>query len=200
MILDLLSCSSHLHQAHRAKKADHTSLPYLYIIIHLLYSEENIPIMSQLSDLELVAQAMDPSDKPSEPISNPDRTSPKVANNSNEPLRLANLPEGVDASTLAAEDLASLHPLLSSLSLSPEELEGLDESQMGEILAQMEAADGVADDLEAKLDRLLETLGWVEEEMVQEQEQGDMIEGKRNELQDGLVEEGRKDASVGDED
>ena len=151
--------------------------------------------MSQLSDLELVAQAMDPSDKPSEPISNPDRTSPKVANNSNEPLRLANLPEGVDASTLTAEDLASLHPLLSSLSLSPEELEGLDESQMGEILAQMEAADGVADDLEAKLDRLLETLGWVEEEMVQ-----DMIEGKRNELQDGLVEEGRKDASVGDED
>lgn len=101
---------------------------------------------------------------------------------------------------MTADDLASLHPLLSSLSLSPEELEGLDESQMGEILAQMEAADGVADDLEAKLDRLLETLGCVEEEMVQEQEQGDMIEGKRNELQDGLVEEGRKDASVGDED
>ncbi|OWZ59282.1 hypothetical protein LQV05_004260 [Cryptococcus neoformans] len=156
--------------------------------------------MSQLSDLELVAQAMAPSGKASEPTSNPNCTSPKEPNNSNEWRGLANLPEGLDVSTLTAEDLASLHPLLSSLSLTPEELEGLDESQMGEILSQMEAADGVADDLEAKLDRLLETLGWVEEEMVQEQEQGDTIEGERNDLQGGLVEEGEKDASIGDED
>ncbi|XAO24138.1 hypothetical protein I312_102928 [Cryptococcus bacillisporus CA1280] len=160
--------------------------------------------MRQLSDLELVAQAMEPSDKPPESTSKPNCTSPKEPSNSNEPPSLTNLPEGIDASTLTTEDLVSLHPLLSSLSLSPDELEGLDEFQMGEILAQMEAADGVADDLEAKLDRLLETLGGVlggvEEEIVQEQEQEDRVEGEGNELRGGLIEEGEEDASIGDED
>lgn len=75
---------------------------------------------------------------------------------------------------------------------------------MGGILAQMEAANGVADDLEGKLDRLLETLGGVlggvEEEIVQEQEQENRVEGEGNELHGGLIEEGEEDASIGDED
>ncbi|OCF35368.1 hypothetical protein I316_02918 [Kwoniella heveanensis BCC8398] len=68
---------------------------------------------------------------------------------------------GLDSTTLAS--------LTSLLSLSSEDMQGLDEEGIMDLLAQFEAADGVADDLEGKLDRLLETLGGVEEEIVQDQ-------------------------------
>ncbi|ODO03494.1 hypothetical protein L198_02341 [Cryptococcus wingfieldii CBS 7118] len=117
--------------------------------------------MSQLSDLELVAQAMSGSEQP--PASN---GTAQATNGAQAGIELSSLPN-VDPSSLLPADLASLHPLLASLSLSPEDLDNLDEGEIGAILGQLEAADGVADDLEGKLDRLLEMLGGVEEEIVE---------------------------------
>ncbi|WVQ71503.1 hypothetical protein IAR50_001041 [Cryptococcus sp. DSM 104548] len=126
--------------------------------------------MSQLSDLDLVAQAMASSEQP--PAAN--GTTGAQAN-----IDLSSLPN-VDPSTLLPADLASLHPLLASLSLSAEDLDNLDEGEIGAILGQLEAADGVADDLEGKLDRLLEMLGGVEEEIVERQGDGEAKEEALN--------------------
>lgn len=114
----------------------------------------------------------------------------------------------MDLSTLSEKDLDALRPILAALSLDPainggdgtgvgEEEEGggggalddqgimEDEENLLEILRQMDAAEGVADDLEGKLDRLLEELAGVEEGMInakeqeQEQEQGEEEEQER---------------------
>ncbi|TYJ55363.1 hypothetical protein B9479_003978 [Cryptococcus floricola] len=126
--------------------------------------------MSQLSDLELVAQVMSGSEQP--PASN---GTAQATNGAQAGIDLSSL-SNVDPSSLLPADLASLHPLLSSLSLSPEDLDNLDEGEIGAILGQLEAADGVADDLEGKLDKLLEMLGGVEEEIVEGK--GELQEGE----------------------
>ncbi|WVQ78202.1 hypothetical protein IAT38_000285 [Cryptococcus sp. DSM 104549] len=150
--------------------------------------------MNGLSDLELVAQAMStapqttpqpqtttgptPAQPPANGSSNEPASAPTTgqASANGAPIDLSALPAGADPSSLTPADLSALHPLLSSLSLSPEELEALDDSQIADILAQLEAADGVADDLEGKLDRLLATLGGYEEEIVQGREEGAQME------------------------
>ncbi|WVQ98598.1 hypothetical protein IAU59_005728 [Kwoniella sp. CBS 9459] len=83
--------------------------------------------------------------------------------NTNTNTELSSLGLDLDSTTLAS--------LTSLMSLSEEDMDGLDENGIMDLLAQFEAADGVADDLEGKLDKLLEKLGGVEEEIVQDQAQ-----------------------------
>ncbi|WRT66989.1 uncharacterized protein IL334_003955 [Kwoniella shivajii] len=128
--------------------------------------------MNQLSDLELVAQAM--STTPSQSHSPQNQTN----GHSNSVSESTNNPS--ESTSTAAPDLSSLNldpasvaSLSSLLSLSDAELENLDDTQIEEIMKQLEAADGVADDLEGKLDKLLQTLGGVEEEIVHDKGAGE---------------------------
>lgn len=124
--------------------------------------------MADLSDLDLVAQAMAPSNQPDKP--HHDASAPTKASSSDakpDP-EVAGAGAGADAdagdfdlSSLTPEDLALLQPLLAALNVK--DPEDMDESSLLDILAQMDAAGDVADDLEGKLDRLIGELGKVEE-------------------------------------
>ena len=136
--------------------------------------------MNGLSDLELVAQAMAPTQTPqldqstqlNQPDHDPNFPAPppqSIAANPSCPAPsdptsqdpLANL----DLSTLSPSDREMLQPLIDVLSLSElPDGEEYDE-RMAEISAQMDVVALAADDLEGKLDRLLENLGRVEEEI-----------------------------------
>ncbi|WWD15789.1 hypothetical protein CI109_100213 [Kwoniella shandongensis] len=143
--------------------------------------------MNGLSDLELVAQAMSTTTRTTTappPSANADRSTtngtvhPSNTNHDHptQTLDSLSLPDDIDLSKLSAEEISLLQPLIDALSLSAPSGSGsgedgdgegdeMNESQITSILKQLEAADGVADDLESKLDRLLATLGGVEEEI-----------------------------------
>lgn len=149
--------------------------------------------MNGLSDLDLVAQAMAPTNVPSQKITAesidqsplPDSTAQSapaqtISTNQNHPGSTTDsasksqtteeklLSLGIDPSTLSESDLAALQPIINALSLGDGEVEGdgeEDELRIAEILAQMDAAGSVADDLEGKLDELLKNLGETEKQM-----------------------------------
>ncbi|WWC61272.1 uncharacterized protein I303_103853 [Kwoniella dejecticola CBS 10117] len=79
--------------------------------------------------------------------------------------RTHNNPEIPDLDSLHL-DPSTVQSLSDLLALSDSDLENLDDSQIEGIMKQLEVADEVADDLEGKLDRLLSTLGGVEEDIV----------------------------------
>ncbi|KAL7422190.1 hypothetical protein Q5752_002836 [Cryptotrichosporon argae] len=126
--------------------------------------------MNGLSDLELVAQAMGQSVNESsqarpattQPVSQPPQsqpaepslTSPAAAATDNRLLDLSSL----DLSSLSLADRAAIQPILDALVASAGADGDIDIDVDG-ILAQMDAADGVADALEERLDKLLESLG-----------------------------------------
>lgn len=124
--------------------------------------------MSDLSDLDLVAQAMAPTDKPSNPTSNSQDEASKLSSQAS--ANASSIPDtsnidmdNLDLSSLTPEDLALLQPLLSALSMSNSDSDLLDEDALADVFKQMSAAGEVADDLEGKLDRLIGELGKVEE-------------------------------------
>ena len=132
--------------------------------------------MNGLSDLDLVAQAMAPTTQPTKSHPNSDSTVPADQRDTDVPTEkpviseeidettLKTLEElGIDLNTLSIEDKKQIQPLLDALMMDAEE--GDDELKIAEILAQMDIASGVADDLEEKLDVLLASLGKVEQEM-----------------------------------
>ncbi|WWD10296.1 hypothetical protein V865_008431 [Kwoniella europaea PYCC6329] len=157
--------------------------------------------MNQFSDLELVAQAMSSSEpKPQSQTqtqtngnSDTERSNQsqdqdqKYDKSQSDPNFIPNVNGNTQSRTgqtpsalpnlqplNLAIDPTTLTSLTSLMSLSDDQLEGLDESQIEEIMKQLEIADDVADDLEGKLDRLLATLGGVEEEIVNDiDEKGD---------------------------
>ncbi|KAK6902782.1 hypothetical protein I203_108041 [Kwoniella mangroviensis CBS 8507] len=156
--------------------------------------------MNQLSDLELVAQAMSSSERKPQTQTqtqtqsngngdtnqniDQDRKHDKSQSdpnfipnvNGNTQSRTGQTPSDLPnlQSLNLAIDPTTLTSLNSLMSLSDDQLERLDESQIEEIMKQLEIADDVADDLEGKLDRLLATLGAVEEDIVNDiDEKGD---------------------------
>jgi hypothetical protein len=72
---------------------------------------------------------------------------------------------GVDPASLSPADLAALQPILDALSLGTEGESEEDDLRIAELLAQMDAAGSVADDLEGKLDALLANLGETEKDL-----------------------------------
>lgn len=142
---------------------------------------------TSLSDLELVAQAMDVSQPtPSlKSMSNPSATNDndnsmtdKVISQTTPVAKTSNPLDGIDLSTLSAEDRTSLQPIIDALANSSltalsytgngadgEEYNEEDDVRIQELLAQMDAAGEVADEIEGKLDRLLAQLGGLGQEI-----------------------------------
>jgi hypothetical protein len=131
--------------------------------------------MGDLSDLDLVAQAMAPTNKPDRPTESTTSEQQAAQDHSSLPL------ENIDLSSLTSEDLAMLQPILDALNLG--DSDDLDDAALHDILKQMDVAGDVADDLEGKLDKLIGELGKVEEGIL-----GDM-DGKDDK---GQVERGDK--------
>jgi len=130
--------------------------------------------MANLSDLELVMQAM----------SNPSASAQSTAN---------------PASTTDASPLARLQPLLQALQTngtangsSEIDTENMTDEQIEELLAQMGIAEDVADELEGKLDRFLETLGGMEGEIRNAVGTEETTESSSGEVAAGAREEGVK--------
>ena len=136
--------------------------------------------MNGLSDLELVAQAMAPTRQP--PNANQSTTSPPEArdshpsespvDNTNGPTTTITRPldplASIDLSALSPSELSLLQPLLDALNSSarsPDGEDGIGDAEIEALMAQMDVAGEVADEIEGKLDRLLENLGKVEEEI-----------------------------------
>jgi hypothetical protein len=136
--------------------------------------------MNGMSDLELVAQAMEVTiatqqtnlQRPLSPsttqvadnTTTPPSTAPttsSIAGSTAETLKAL----GLDLSKLSPADAAAMQPLLDALQLGLDGDSEEDDLRIAEILAQMDAAGEVADDLEEKLDLLLENLGKAEVEM-----------------------------------
>ena len=157
--------------------------------------------MSDLSDLDLVAQAMAPTDKPSvsKPTNNDqDDQAPK---SKSEPKgQSSSMPDSnididnLDLSSLTPEDLALLQPLLSALSMSDSDTDLLDENALADVFKQMNAAGEVADDLEGKLDRLIGELGKVEEGILEGMDDKTKIKSRDT---DGEKGEGKGGDGVG---
>ena len=112
--------------------------------------------MGDLSDLDLVAQAMAPTNAPDKPPSNTSRPAPQSKETSTDK----------DLSSLTPQDLAMLQPILDALNLS--DTDDLDDAALHNLIRQMDVAGDVADDLEGKLDRLIGELGKVEEGILAE--------------------------------
>lgn len=158
--------------------------------------------MNGLSDLELVAQAMAPTNPVQSvsqtPTSQPQTQSRNVPHSqpptqtqvqSQQPsgptttappiqLELESLlPDlsalGIDLSSLTPGELRALQPIIDALAAGSNTNDGAqeggkeeeDDLKIAELLQQMEAAGLVADDLEGKLDALLENLGETEREI-----------------------------------
>lgn len=109
--------------------------------------------MGDLSDLDLVAQAMAPTNAPDKPITTTPSTAPPKSQAKEQPT-------GPDLSSLTPEDLAALQPILDALNLDTDDM---DDAALHDLIRQMDVAGDVADDLEGKLDRLIGELGKVEE-------------------------------------
>ncbi|KAL1411230.1 hypothetical protein Q8F55_002181 [Vanrija albida] len=115
-----------------------------------------------LSDLDLVAQAMAPTEPGAQAPKQTDapKQADKAAAPADDPLA------GIDLSTLNDADRKALQPILDALKASAgaEGAEGGDLDVEG-ILKQLEAADDVADTLEGRLDTLLAHLGEIEHDV-----------------------------------
>jgi hypothetical protein len=136
--------------------------------------------MSDLSDLDLVAQAMAPTNAP-------DKTTPQTS-------QPASQPTDKDLSSLTPQDLAMLQPILDALNLS--DTDDLDDAALHDLIKQMDVAGEVADDLEGKLDRLIGELGKVEEGILA----GADTDGKGSEAEVPKDEkQGTSEKEVGDE-
>ena len=160
--------------------------------------------MSGMSDLELVAQAMAPTNDPARqadddksdgaasPALQPAEPTSTSANPS-KPLDALQRPppsdplDGRDPTSTDGsngldpdewESLAELKKINELLKMSGGE-EDMDERQIAELLQQMDAAGLVADDIEGKLDALLANLGSVEEEMQAGLPGGGQAQGKK---------------------
>lgn len=114
-----------------------------------------------LSDLDLVQQAMAPTEPGAQNGSN--GTANAVAPGGDD--HLAEL--GIDISKLSEGDRAAVQPILDALKAASKDGEGEDVDVEG-ILKQLDAADGAADALESRLDNLLENLGAMERDAEQE--------------------------------
>lgn len=133
--------------------------------------------MSELSDLELVAQAMGTAQPPraqtnhtstNGPVDTRPTSSgqagaalshtgpPDLTDAPADDARLADL--GIDLSSLSAEDRRALQPIIDALASSRVNGDEGEDVDLEGILRQMDAADQVADDLEGKLDGLLAKL------------------------------------------
>ncbi len=138
--------------------------------------------MNGISDLDLVAQAMEPTqtlqpnqsnqtypaNHPNQSIETPQTSSTTmssfaIAHSANQPSGPPKTTSDLAFSSLTPSDRAAVQPLLDALSRG-DSAEG-DDLKVAEIMKQMDVAGEVADDLEGKLDRLLESLGKVEEEI-----------------------------------
>jgi hypothetical protein len=107
--------------------------------------------MGDLSDLDLVAQAMAPTNAPDKSTSAP----------KSQPSQSTEQSTDKDLSSLTPEDLAMLQPILDALNLG--DADDLDDAALHDLIRQMDVAGDVADDLEGKLDKLIGELGKVEE-------------------------------------
>lgn len=123
-----------------------------------------------LSDLELVAQAMAPTDRPAPaPTSNGSTNghAPSAPSNPSAQPSAADADDdtaaalaGLDLSSLNAADRAAVQPILDALRQASSAEDG--DVDVEDILKQLEAADDVADKLEGRLDSLLASLGELE--------------------------------------
>jgi hypothetical protein len=139
--------------------------------------------MSDLSDLDLVAKAMAPTNAP-------DKPTPQSSQPTSQPKETSN---DKDLSSLTPEDLAMLQPILDALNLS--DTDDLDDAALHDLIKQMDVAGDVADDLEGKLDRLIGELGKVEEGILAEAE----TDGKGSEAElPKDKKEGTEEKEVGD--
>jgi len=120
--------------------------------------------MGDMSDLDLVAKAMAPTNQPDK-VDSPSAPSSttKVDTKPNAGSETTD-PEPLDLSSLTPEDMAMLKPLLDAMNLK--DSDDLDDAALHDLIAQMDSAAGVADDLEGKLDRLIGDLGSFEKEVV----------------------------------
>jgi hypothetical protein len=161
-------------------------------LLETVHNKQHLPKMNGLSDLELVAQAMAPTNLPrpanqtppsqlqtqSEAPAQLQTRQPTNTTTTDPPATQPNLnailPDlselGIDLSSLSPAELTALQPIIDALtnsSLNDTAGEGDDEDDLkiAELLQQMEAAGLVADDLEGKLDALLENLGETEREI-----------------------------------
>lgn len=128
-----------------------------------------------LSDLDLVQQAMAPTEPGAQQSSNAapalldNCTSTASANGVNGTGSERDEPEdplaGIDLSQLNDADRAALQPILDALKAASgaEGQDGGDLDYEG-ILSQLDAADDVADTLEGRLDKLLANLGEMEKD------------------------------------
>lgn len=112
-----------------------------------------------LSDLDLVAQAMAPTEPGAQGPKPTDKAADKAGADDD-------VLAGIDLSTLNDTDRKALQPILDALKASAgaEGAEGGDLDVEG-ILKQLEAADNVADTLEGRLDTLLAHLGEIEHDV-----------------------------------
>jgi len=139
--------------------------------------------MSDLSDLDLVAQAMAPTNAPDKP----------TAQTSQSASQTKEAPTDKDLSSLTPQDLAMLQPILDALNLS--DSDDLDDAALHDLIKQMDVAGDVADDLEGKLDRLIGELGKVEEGILAEAD----TDGKGSEAPSADKKAGTEEKEVGDE-
>ncbi|WOO81066.1 uncharacterized protein LOC62_03G004594 [Vanrija pseudolonga] len=116
-----------------------------------------------LSDLDLVAQAMAPTEPGAQGPKPTDAAGAKEADKAGADDDVL---AGIDLSTLNDTDRKALQPILDALKASAgtEGAEGGDLDVEG-ILKQLEAADNVADTLEGRLDTLLAHLGEIEHDV-----------------------------------
>jgi hypothetical protein len=125
--------------------------------------------MGDMSDLDLVAKAMEPTNQPdktepSKPLSETPTTTTKNGSTANDHSSLPT--DNIDVSSLTPEDLAMLQPLLDALNIK--DSDDLDDAALQDLLAQMDSAGDVADDLEGKLDKLIGELGSFEKGIVED--------------------------------
>lgn len=137
----------------RTVRIRHVTLTVVHLSCQLITHFRPSNTMGDMSDLDLVAQAMAPTNVPDK--SPPSTTNP-TSQSKSQPKETDK-----DLSSLTPEDLAMLQPILDALNLG--DTEDLDDAALHDLIRQMDVAGDVADDLEGKLDRLIGELGKVEE-------------------------------------
>ncbi|GHJ86618.1 hypothetical protein NliqN6_3020 [Naganishia liquefaciens] len=149
------------------------------------------------SDLDFLNETLSQSAKPRPSASTVpnDRDlppNPATSNGSSSALEDAGIPADILKSLegLSAEEREAFAPLLQALSSSTDIADGtngssgdsnIDAKDVEELLKQFDAAGSVADTLEGKLDRLLESLGQVEEAFPEEQNVAGRVQGRTGE-------------------
>lgn len=131
-----------------------------------------------LSDLELVQQAMAPTESGAQNTTN---AAPNPPNGTSATAKdpLADL--DADLAKLNDADRAALAPILNALKAAEGAEDG--DADIEGILKQLDAADGAAGALESRLDRLLDSLGAMERDAEKECEEVEKIKAKTGEAQ-----------------